>query len=119
MHMRVSARLLSLALAGVLCAAFAVRSQQAAAQDETKKEAKWQGYVVRIDKDQSMIDLHGGPSPSKAARKIAFDDKTQWTKLGKPAKQEEVKDGSFIIVLGHVEANGILHATRIDLRLPR
>ncbi|MBV9339640.1 MAG: hypothetical protein JO159_01965 [Acidobacteria bacterium] len=117
--MKVWARSLSLVLAGALCAAFAVTSQSAAAQDAARKEAKWQGHVVRIDKDHSMIDLHGGPAHSTEARKVAFDDKTRWTKLGKPSTQDEVKDGSFIIVLGHVDDQGILHATRIDLRLPR
>jgi hypothetical protein len=32
---------------------------------------------------------------------------------------DEVKEGSFVIMLGHVDKSGILHATRVDLRLPR
>ena len=43
----------------------------------------------------------------------------QLTKQGKPAQMEEFKDGSFVIVLGHADDKGVLHATRIDLRLPR
>ena len=39
--------------------------------------------------------------------------------MGKPGKMEDVKEGSFVIALGHLEKDGTLHATRIDLRLPR
>ncbi len=35
------------------------------------------------------------------------------------AQQDEVKEGSFVILLGEVDDKGVLHATRIDLRLPR
>jgi len=51
--------------------------------------------------------------------KVAYDSSTEWTNLGKPGKQDEVKEGSFVIVLGHVDDKGVLHARRIDLRLPR
>jgi hypothetical protein len=52
-------------------------------------------------------------------RKISFDSSTEWTKLGKPGQQDEVKEGSFVIVLGQMDDKGVLHATRIDLRLPK
>ena len=81
--------------------------------------SKWQGHVVRIDKEHSMIDLHGGPAPSKASRKVSYDTSTEWTKLGKPGQMDEVKEGSFVIILGHVNEKGVLQASRIDLRLPR
>jgi hypothetical protein len=111
----------------LLCAALAApvfNARPAGAQDSTEKkamakEAKWQGHVVRIDKDHSIIDINGGPAPSKVARKVAYDSSTEWTKLGKPAQMDEVKDGSFVILLGHVDEKGVLHATRVDLRLPR
>lgn len=111
----------------LLCAALATplfNSMPAAAQDSPEakamaKEAKWQGRVVRIDKEHSMIDINGGPAPSKTARKVAYDTTTEWTKLGKPAQMDEVKEGSFVILLGHTDEKGVLHATRIDLRLPR
>ena len=66
-----------------------------------------------------MIDLRGGPAPSKASRKVAYDTSTEWTKLGKPGQMDEVKEGSFVIILGHVDEKGVLQASRIDLRLPR
>ncbi len=121
--MKIPMTLLSVAIAGAIFAAMPGGAHQAAAQQKdaraAKKETKWQGHVVRIDKDQSMMDIRGGSAPSEDLRKVAFDSSTEWTKLGKPGKQDEVKEGSFVILLGHVDDKGVLHATRIDLRLPR
>lgn len=92
-------------------------------QEEKKaatKEAKWQGYVLQILKDQSIINIRGGGTPNATDNlKIAYDNSTQWTKQNKPGQQSEVKEGSFIIAVGQVDDKGVLHATRIDLRLPR
>ena len=66
-----------------------------------------------------MIDIRGGAAPSNDPRKVAYDSSTAWTKLGKPWGQDEVKEGSFVILLGHLDHEGVLHATRIDLRRPR
>lgn len=120
--MKFAATLLSLALAGAIFAGVPAGAKQDAADKKTtapKKQAKWQGSVLRIYADKSMMDIHGGPDPSTATRKVAYDDKTQWTKLGKAGKQDEVKEGSFVIVLGTVDGDGVMHASRIDLRLPR
>ena len=111
--MKVPVILLSLALAGAVFSVVSAGAQQAA------KETKWQGHVVRIDKEHSLIDIHGGSAPSNDPRKVAYDSSTAWTKLGKPSQQDEVKEGSFVIMLGHLDDKGVLHATRIDLRLPR
>jgi hypothetical protein len=115
MQMKVPVILLSLALAGAVFSVVPVAAQQAAKE----KETKWQGHVVRIDKEHSLIDIHGGSAPSNDPRKVAYDSSTEWTKLGKPSQQDEVKEGSFVIMLGHLDDKGVLHATRIDLRLPR
>ena len=121
--MRVPTTLITLVLAGaVLTALPAVANQAAAGEKETKaagKEAKWQGEVVRMSKEKSTLQIHGGPSPSKSTRTIAFDSSTEWTKGGKPGEMDEVKDGSFVIVVGHVNHKGVMHATQVDLRLPR
>jgi hypothetical protein len=121
--MKVPVILLSLVFAGAVFAAIPVGANQAATQTKeapaAQKETKWQGTVIRIYKDLSTMDIRGGPPPSKEQRKVAYDDSTEWTKVGKPGKQDEVKEGSFVIVLGHVDDKGVLHATRIDLRLPR
>jgi hypothetical protein len=108
----------------LLCVAVAASMFSTAvlgAQDATKpaKETKWQGHVVRIDKEHSVIDIRGGSAPSNDPRKIEYDNSTEWTNMSKPAQMDEIKEGSFIIVLGHLDNKGILHATRVDLRLPR
>ena len=115
--------LLSLVLAGAIFAAMPAGANQAATETKApaaKKQTKWQGSVIRMYKDQSQMDIRGGATgQSKDLRKIAYDSSTEWTKLGKPGQQDEVKEGSFVIVLGQVDDNGTLHASRIDLRLPR
>jgi hypothetical protein len=92
-------------------------------QEKEKKEAKetkMQGHVLRIYADLKTMDIRGGSSSqSQDIRKIAYDDSTTWTNMGKPGKMEDVKEGSFVIVLGHLQKDGSLHATRIDLRLER
>lgn len=118
--MKVPKTLLSLALAGAVFACLPARAFQAPAGAPAEtKEVKWQGHVTRIDTDHSMIDLHGGPSPTVAALRVAYDSSTQWTKQGKPGQQDEVKAGSFVIIVGTVDDKGVMHAMRIDLRAAR
>lgn len=119
--MKGSLAFLSLVLAGAVFAAMPAGARQAAADTKAsaKKATKWQGTVIRISKENSTIEIRGGSAPSEDQRKIAYDASTQWTKGGKPGQQDEVKEGSFIIVLGKIDHDGVLHATRIDLRLPR
>jgi len=122
--MKIFSTVLSLVLAGAAFAAMPAVAGRAGAENKqeppAKKETKWQGNVVRISKDLSLIDIRGGTSnDSSDSRKVAYDSSTLWTKGGKPGQQDEVKEGSFVIVLGQVDDKGVLHATRIDLRLPR
>src|SRR6201984_3414303 len=103
--------LLSVVLAGALFAAMPLGAKQATPETKpapaAKKETKWQGHVVRIYKDQSQMDIRGGVTgQSEDLRKIAYDSSTAWTKLGKPGQQDEVKENSFVIVLGHVDDKG-------------
>jgi hypothetical protein len=122
--MKRSLVLSTLVLAAVAIAGYPISSQgsqegKKPAKSEAK-EAKWQGHIIRVNKDESTIDLRGGlTNKDSDEKKISYDSSTHWTKLGKPAEQSEFKDGSFVIVLGHVDDKGVLHATRIDLRLPR
>ena len=122
--MKVCTTLLSLVLAGAVFAAMPAGANQAAAENKkapaAKKETKWQGHVVRVYKDLSQMDIRGYKAgESEHLSKVAYDSSTEWTNLGKPGKQDEVKEGSFVIVLGHVDEKGVLHAKRVDLRLPR
>jgi hypothetical protein len=121
--MKISVALLAFALTAAVLNGTPAGARQAAADQSTMKpaakETKWQGHIVRINKDNSMIDIHGGAAPSDVARKVAYDSSTEWTKLGKPSKQDEVTNDAFIIILGNVDDKGVMHATRIDLRNPR
>jgi hypothetical protein len=122
--MKACLALLCVALAGAVFSAMPAGANQAATETKAaaaaKKETKWQGSVIRIYKDLSEMDIRGGGTgQSKDLRKIAYDSSTEWTKIGKPGQQDEVKEGSFVIVLGKVDDKGTLHASRIDLRLPR
>ena len=118
----------ALVLAGMTIAGYPIsgRGSQEEKKPATKeakakaKETKWRGSIIRINKEESTIDLRGGLTNTDSdEKKISYDGSTRLTKLGKPAEQSEFKDGSFIILLGHVDDKGVLHATRIDLRLPR
>ena len=116
--------LLSVVLAGALFATMPLGAKQATPETKSapsaKKETKWQGHVVRIYKDLSQMDIRGGVNTrAEDLRKIAYDSSTEWTNQGKPGEMDQVKEGSFVIVLGQVDGKGVLHATRIDLRLPR
>ena len=116
--------LLSVVLAGALFAAMPLGAKQATPETKpapaAKKETKWQGHVIRIYKDLSQMDIRGGvDTRAEDLRKIAYDSSTEWTKLGKPGEMDQVKEGSFVIVVGHIDGKGVLRATRIDLRLPR
>jgi len=97
-------------------------------QDKDKKEmssasakpTRWQGHIVRVNKDQSTLSIRGGRSTKdNFERTVAYDSSTEWTKLGKPAQMDAFKEGEFVIVLGQPDDKGTLHASRIDLRLPR
>src|SRR6202048_1101211 len=121
--MKVPVTLLALVLAGSAFAGMPAGAAQEAAEKKdapaAQKETQWQGTGVRFNKNQVVLEVHGGPAPSTELRKVAYDSSTHWTKQGKPGQQDEVKEGSFVILLGHVDDSGVLHATRIDLRRPR
>ena len=122
--MKVSRSLFSVVLAGAVFAAMPAGAKQATAETKqapaAKKEIKWQGHVVRINKDLSHMDIRGGVNTrSEDVRKVAYDSTTEWTKLGRPGQMDEVKEGSFVIAVGQMDDKGVLHAKRIDLRLPR
>lgn len=122
--MKLAAALLSTALAGAAILALPIGAkshfQDKPAAKSAAKETKMQGHVLRIYTDSKSMDIRGGTSARASdTRKITYDDSTLWTKMGKEGKMEDVKEGAFVIVLGHVQKDGALHATRIDLRLPR
>ena len=120
--MKITLLVVSLVFAGIVLASHPISAD--AGQDKKAadtKEAKWQGTVLRVSKDQSTIDIRGGAGANaQETRKIAYSASTEWTKANKPGGDlAEIKEGSFIIAVGHVDDKGVLQATRIDLRLPK
>ncbi|HVM74020.1 MAG TPA: hypothetical protein VMT75_00170 [Candidatus Saccharimonadales bacterium] len=120
--MKIAILFVSLVFAGIMVASHPISAD--AKQDKQAapaKEAKWQGTVLRVSKDQSTIDIRGGSGANaQNTRKIAYSPSTQWTKGNKPGGDlADIKEGSFIIAVGQVDDKGVLQATRIDLRLPR
>ena len=114
----------SLMLAASLCTARPQAGGESKADKKSasgeQKEARWQGHILRINKDESSLSVRGGQKNMESMeRQIMFDSSTEWTKQGKPADQSEFKEGSFVIVLGHPDEKGVFHARRIDLRMPR
>ena len=117
--MKLSVIVLSFVFMGVAFAGQTTPSDKKEATADTK-EARWQGHIVRINTDQSSLSVRGGQSNMESSEKLIFyDSSTRWTKQGKPAEQNEFKEGAFVIVLGHPDEKGVFHATQIDLRLPR
>ena len=51
-------------------------------------------------------------------RTVHYDSSTKWTKRKQAAAMDEFKDGADVIALGKFDHNGVLQATRIDLRRP-
>ena len=120
--MKVLKTILLLILIGAVSMAMSARAFQAPAEQKAApaaKETKWQGYVVRTDKDNSMITIRGGPAGSTDTRQVVYDSSTVWTKVGTPLEDHDFKQDTFVIFLGSVDNKGILHATRIDERLPK
>ncbi len=121
--MKISVILLAMVFVGTLCAgqnAPATSGEMQQKKATSAKESRWQGHIVRINKDKSSMSVRGGMGNVESTeRQILYDNGTEWTKLGKPAKLSDFKDGDFVIVLGNVDHKGIFHASRVDLRLPR
>ena len=112
-----------LILAASMCAAQTPAgegTQDKKATTTSQKESRWQGHIVRMNKDGSSLTVRGGQTTKDSfEREIFYDSSTEWTKGGKQAQQDEFKEGSFVIVLGHPDDKGNFQARRIDLRLPR
>ena len=104
--MKVPKTVLLLVFAGAVFLAMPARAFQASTEQKAApaaKETKWQGYVVRVDKDNSMITIRGGPPGSTDNRQVIYDTSTVWTKVGKPLEDHDFKQDTFVIFLGSVD----------------
>jgi len=85
----------------------------ARAQEKKPKETRWDGRVRMIKKEESTIVLRVGA----AEHQVVFGPDTKFTVLNKPGSLADVKEGYRLIVLGTLDAQGRLMASRVDARL--
>ena len=78
-----------------------------------EKQLRWHGVIVRINKDQSTMDVRKGTIEMR----IRFDASTQWTKGEKVLPDmSQFKEGSDVICIGKAGAKGEFYATRVQLQ---
>lgn len=109
-----------LCLLVTVCALGAYSAKAAVPQEATEKapaakekELRWHGIIVRINKDQSTMDVRKGT----VEKRIHFDSSTQWTK-GKEVLPDmsQFKEGSDVICMGKAGEKNEFHATRVQLQ---
>lgn len=97
----------------------AVFAQEAAAQ--AKKEARWEGRVVRIDKENSTLTVRN--PDTNVEMTIHYDSATKWVSQYHADKKindidaSQVKEEDYVICKGTMNKDGKLHATLISKRL--
>ena len=102
-----------IALAGYRVRTAVAQEQPAKPATAEKPQLRWHGVIIRINKDQSNMDVRKGT----VEKKIYFDSSTQWTK-GKEVLPDmsQFKEGSDVICIGKVGAKGEFQATRVQLQ---
>lgn len=106
-------------LALIFPMARAVFAQDAPAK--AAKESRWEGRVIRSNKDNSTLTVRG--ASSNVERTIAYDSSTKWVSQYHADKKVnditsgDVTDGDFVIAKGEIAKDGVLHATLISKRL--
>ena len=95
-----------------------VFAQQASAQ---AKESRWEGRIIRSNKDGSSLTVRKVGS-STLERTVVYDSSTKWVSQYHADKNVniidagEVKDGDYVICNGTWD-HGKLHATLVSKRL--
>jgi hypothetical protein len=85
------------------------------------KQARWEGIVVRSDKDKSMLTVR--QRGSNVEKNVMYDSSTEWASQEHGSKKvnkidaSELKDNDRVICLGTWDKDGVLHATMISKRL--
>jgi hypothetical protein len=90
-----------------------IGQEQPAKPATAEKQLRWHGVIIRINKDQSTMDVRKGT----IEKKIHFDSSTQWTK-GKEVLPDmsQFKEGSDVICIGKAGEKGEFYATRVQLQ---
>jgi hypothetical protein len=99
----------------------AKEGQDKMAMGKPAKQARWEGVVVRSDKDKSMLTVR--QRGSNVEKNVMYDSSTEWASQEHGSKKvnkidaSEIKDNDRIIALGTWDKDGVLHATMISKRL--
>ena len=99
----------------------AVFAQEAPAQKEAVKEARWEGVVTRSSPDKSTLTVR--KVGSSVEMTVAYDSSTKWVSQEHGSKTindidaSQVKEGDLVICKGTCSKAGVLHATLISKRL--
>jgi hypothetical protein len=96
-------------------------AKAAPAEKKAAKQGRWEGMVVRVNKDKSTLTVRKrGASVEKT---VAYDSSTKFTSQEHGSKKvndidaSQINDNDRVICLGTWEKDGVLHATLISKRL--
>ena len=98
-----------------------VFAPEAGAQDKGAKEARWEGVIIRSDKDKSTLTVR--KVGSAIEKSVVYDSSTKWVSQEHGSKTvndidaSQVKDNDRVICKGTYDKDGVLHATLISKRL--
>ena len=90
--------------------------------DKMAKQARWEGNVIRSDKEKSTLTVR--KVGSSLERTVQYNSSTRWVSQEHGSKKvndidaSQIKDGDRVIALGTWEkGGGVLHASQISKRL--
>jgi hypothetical protein len=99
----------------------AASQQTGGKKAKAAKEARWEGIVIRSNKDKSTLTVR--KIGSKAEKTVHYDSSTLLTSQEHGSKQvnhinaDQIQDNDRVICLGTLDDKGDLHATLISKRL--
>src|SRR5882672_2791232 len=115
-------KLLTLLFASVLAFPLStVFAPEAGAQDKAAKEMRWEGVIIRSDKDKSTLTVR--KVGSAIEKIVVYDSSTKWVSQEHGSKTvndidaSQVKDNDRVICKGTYDKDGVLHATLVSKRL--
>jgi hypothetical protein len=86
-----------------------------------QKPARWEGRVERSNKDDSSLVVR--KAGGSLERTVKYDSSTKWVSQYHADKKvndidaSQVKDGDYVICVGTIGKDGVLHATLVSKRL--
>ena len=97
------------------------KAAPAGEKEKAAKSGRWEGMVVRSDKDKSTLTVRR--RGSSVEKTVEYDSSTKWTSQEHGSKKvndidpSQVNDNDRVICVGTWDKKGVLHATLISKRL--